>query len=146
MCHHQHHKPIQCNRPLPPNSPSTKCTATLYPQPTLIKCPFAELMPSTSLQSQCWELDTSPGKLLTEASEESKEKARDRCRVCRGTRSSTEEEEEEDKRVERGKRGRLKKSSNSSSGRVSEAGGKKRVEEKEEEGLKRFMDGNVGRW
>ncbi|KAK3987131.1 hypothetical protein QBC44DRAFT_128918 [Cladorrhinum sp. PSN332] len=193
MCHHHYHTPITCNRTSPASQ--TKCTATLYPEPTLIKCAFAELMPASSLQSQCWELDPPPASKnspLTEATDEAKERARDRCRACNtGSSARTSEEgggagspvkrpgvggKRKDSikgkvqgflhsAEEKLKKGTLSRSVSSGSGSaewekkgVDSAGGnlkKDKEKEKEangepeveeEEGLKSFMDKNVGRW
>ncbi|KAK4463670.1 hypothetical protein QBC42DRAFT_250385 [Cladorrhinum samala] len=80
MCQLQYHHPIACGR-------NNDCPATLHPEPSLIRCPLAELMRPGSLKSRCWELDrpcsaARRGPNLTEASEEAKERARDRCKVC----------------------------------------------------------------
>ncbi|KAK4168318.1 hypothetical protein QBC43DRAFT_116938 [Cladorrhinum sp. PSN259] len=204
MCHHQYHTPITCNRPLPvPNlDPNNKCNAILHPEPTLIKCAFAHLMSPSSLQSQCWELDTplehKKNAPVTEAPEEFKERARDRCRVCAETRTSARTSSEEGSEKsrpavgkrkdstklkekmagllrdaeEKFKRGSLSRSGSRSgsqngsceldrkvqqvygNGSGGEGGSKEEmdgdekneVQVQEEELLKKFMDGNVGRW
>lgn len=85
MCHKQPYKPITCGRPLPDNIvtgvPNTRmiCTATLIPEPKLIKCPLVELL-STPFFA-CWDPD-SPDLPPVDAPEEEQEKARSRCMAC----------------------------------------------------------------